>query len=209
MLRLHNYSKQYNRQPVISADLTLPFGSYWLKGSNGAGKTTLMRSIAGQIPFRGSIIADGTDISKKPSLYRRKVNYAEAEPVFPDFLTGNELIRFYREAKGGSESQAADLIEVLGAGAYLHQKTGTYSSGMLKKLSLVLAFIGNPRLILLDEPLITLDTASVHSLTSLIDIERKKGTGLIITSHQEVVLPGSRLLPLVIEDRQLKIADTV
>jgi ABC-2 type transport system ATP-binding protein len=67
---------------------------------------------------------------------------------------------------------------------YLDYAVGTYSSGMTKKLSLVQAFIGNPKLILLDEPLITLDNEALAPLSSLIRDRMKKGVSFLFTSHQ-------------------------
>ena len=77
------------------------------------------------------------------------------------------------------------LVEVLGMHEYINNKTGTYSAGMNKKLSLVLAFIGNPSLVILDEPLITLDPHAFHQVSSLI-IEKNKnnGIGFLMSSHQ-------------------------
>ena len=135
--------------------------------------------------------------------YAKIVNYAEAEPIYPPFLSGKELVDFYKAAKGGDFP--GQLIKNIGADHFLHQKTVTYSSGMLKKLSLVLAFIGNPKLILLDEPLIALDTAAVEVLQSAILEYRKKGVSFLITSHQLLnnqVLEGSTTL--LVKDKKLQ-----
>ena len=184
--------------------MELPTGIYWLKGINGSGKTTLIKSIAGLIPYKGSILINSISIRKDSTAYRSSVNYAEAEPLYPDFLTGNELISFYIKAKRGSKAQAAELVEALGAGSYLGQKVGTYSSGMAKKLSLILAFIGEPKLILLDEPLITLDVASVSALQNVIQQRLDSGISILITSHQELPHTGLKPIHLIIENATLK-----
>ncbi len=179
---------------------------YWLKGENGSGKSTLFRSMAGLIPFTGEIEVAGRAIHKDRIGYRMIVNYAEAEPVYPTFLTGRELVNFYATTKKADPQQVEELIVALGIGAYVGNKTGTYSSGMLKKLSLVLAFIGNPRLILLDEPLITLDQASVTNLMDMIEQAITKGITIIITSHQQLVTGNYSSAGLSISDHTLVLA---
>ncbi|MGV3539991.1 MAG: ABC transporter ATP-binding protein, partial [Rufibacter sp.] len=92
-----------------------------------------------------------------------------------------------------TQGQAEQLANTLGAEEFLHKATGTYSSGMMKKLSLVLAFLGQPSLILLDEPLITLDTATVQAMYTLIKERHRQGVSFLLTSHQDIEMPD---LPL-------------
>jgi ABC-2 type transport system ATP-binding protein len=206
MLRFENYKKGYDRKEVITIpQLNLEHGIYWLRGENGAGKTTLIKSIAGLTPFDGSIIAAGQDIRKNRIAYTAIVNYAEAEPIYPGFLNGNDLIRFYAKTKKAPQDQVAALSEKLGINNYADNKIATYSSGMAKKLSLVLGFTGNPKLILLDEPLITLDTRSVGILQDIILHSFEKGISFIITSHQEITLGTHNITRLQIENKTLKI----
>jgi ABC-2 type transport system ATP-binding protein len=187
LLQFRNYKKSYDYGSKIVLgipELTLNRGIYWLKGPNGSGKTSLFKSIAGLIPFDGDIIVDGINIRKQRMAYRKIVNWAEAEPVYPDFLTGNELVAFYQATKGGSTNHIKELIGVIGIEKYLHQKVGSYSSGMVKKLSLLLAFIGEPKLILLDEPLITLDAQTVSIIQKMIQQYYQTGVSFLISSHQ-------------------------
>jgi ABC-2 type transport system ATP-binding protein len=185
MLTITSFQKKYpgNDEPVLSIPhFKLDKGIYWIKGENGSGKTSLIKSIAGLIPFAGSIAVNDVELSKQRMAYTKMVNYAEAEPLYPPFLTGKELIDFYKNTTGGD--LPADLITALGVEKFMHNKTAVYSSGMMKKLSLVLGFTGNPQLILLDEPLIALDIAAVEILQLTIAAYNKKGVSLIITSHQ-------------------------
>ncbi|RYZ26650.1 MAG: ATP-binding cassette domain-containing protein [Sphingobacteriales bacterium] len=168
MIEFQQFSKEYNGDLVVSADLKLEQGLYWLKAGNGTGKTTLLQSMGGLIPFDGNIRVNGLSVKNNSREYRKTVNYAEAEPLYPEFLTGRDLIRFYLETKTGDPAAADIVSHTLGVDAFAGKKLGTYSSGMAKKLSLLLAFIGNPSLILLDEPLITLDKESVTLLYDLI-----------------------------------------
>ncbi|RZK47771.1 MAG: ATP-binding cassette domain-containing protein, partial [Hymenobacter sp.] len=117
--------------------------------------------------------------------YRRLVNFAEAEPVFPEFLTGRELINLFRVAKAGPPHQEDFYLESLRLTAYVHEPINTYSSGMRKKLALVLAFLGRPACILLDEPLTTLDAEAVPVLCAWIARQHaEQGTSFLLSSHQ-------------------------
>jgi len=185
MLTITNFQKKYGTslEPVLSIiECKIDNGIYWIKGENGSGKTSLLKSIAGLIPFEGNITVAGCAINLNRMTYLQQVNYAEAEPQYPLFLSGKELIDFYRSAKKGNFPET--LIHDLGVEKFMHQKTSTYSSGMLKKLSLVLAFIGKPTLVLLDEPLIALDVAAVEVLQAAIRQYNQSGVSFIITSHQ-------------------------
>ena len=171
MIIFSKYEKKYpgGSGLVISIpELTLNNGIYWLKGENGSGKTTLLKSIAGLIPYKGVISVNDIRSNEHKMTFRKIVAYAEAEPVYPGFLTGRDIIHFYSNTKGPGSFTPGRLSEMLGTESYLDQKTATYSAGMLKKLSLLLAFIGTPALIMLDEPLITLDKNSVTAIQALI-----------------------------------------
>ncbi|MEI9810913.1 MAG: ATP-binding cassette domain-containing protein [Bacteroidota bacterium] len=188
MLSLVNISKSYSSQLIFTIPaLELPKGIYWLKGSNGAGKSTLLKTMAGLLPFKGDITLNKTiSLKKNPVSYRFLVNHAEAEPQFPAFLTGGELTRFVSGVKKGTEQQIAELKDILGIDNYLDNPTGSYSSGMLKKLSLLLAFIGQPEWILLDEPLTTLDLATQDALCRLINQKHQAGISFLLTSHHDI-----------------------
>lgn len=204
MLRFTAFNKHYDDTLVIQApDMELAHGIYWLKGENGSGKSTLIKSIAGLIPFNGNISVGGIDVRKNRIAYRLAVNYAEAEPLYPGFLTGNDLISFYLNTKRGTASQAAELMGALGVDGYAHHKIGTYSSGMAKKLSLVLGLLGQPKLVLLDEPLITLDQEAVSILQQITARYHQAGMSFLITSHQEITLPGQPFTRLTIVDKTL------
>jgi ABC-2 type transport system ATP-binding protein len=189
MLQLSDIQKNYGPHHVFSiAELTLLPGIYWLKGANGAGKSTLLKILAGLIPFKGGVLLNNQySLRKDPVAYRKLVNHAPAEPLYPSFITGTELLEFTSGIKQGTTTQAELIKKSLGIGDYLQQQTGSYSSGMLKKLSLLLAFTGQPQWILLDEPLTTLDQVSQQALCELImQLHHLKQVSFIITSHHDI-----------------------
>ena len=186
MLQFDTVQKHYGNFLAIDIpSLTVADGVYWLQGENGSGKTSFLKMIGGLHPFTGDISLNGSGIKKNRVSFLQKVNYAEAEPLYPSFLTGKDLVKLYCETKKINEQQALELLGQLHITDAYNKPLGAYSSGMLKKLSLVLAFTGNPKWILLDEPLITLDTNAVEFICSLINTSyAQKGISFIITSHQ-------------------------
>jgi ABC-2 type transport system ATP-binding protein len=185
MLQFLEVKKEYGQRIIVSIpELTIPPGIYWLKGSNGSGKTSLLKMISGLIPFSGSITLEGIDLKSRPLEYRKLVGSAEAEPVYPGFLTGRELVGFYQEILKATASQVSRLIDITGVSLFLHTPIGTYSSGMIKRLSLLLAFMGKPKLILLDEPLATLDADAAMRLPALmLEYQKEYGSSCIFSSH--------------------------
>ena len=188
MLEFAEVEKSYNGKTILNITyLKLEKGMYWLQGPNGSGKTTFLRIISGILPFRGSINFCGIDLHKKPAEYRRQISWADAEPEYPSFLTGHELVSFYRYIRQASLSQIDELISLFSVNDFLDQPIGSYSSGLVKKFSIFLAFIGYPPLILLDEPLSSLDPETIPKVMKLInDSNKVLGISFLLSSHQDM-----------------------
>ena len=188
MLELKDVKKSYHSQTILhKTNLQLKNGIYWIKGANGSGKTTLFKMIAGILPFHGDIAFNHISQKKNPVDYRRCVGWAEAEPVYPDFISGRDLICFYSDVRNVEAKEGEELLSLFQLTKYINDPIGAYSAGMTKKLSLLLALIGNPSLCILDEPLITLDSESLGIITSLIiELHKNKRTMFLISSHQDI-----------------------
>jgi ABC-2 type transport system ATP-binding protein len=186
MLRLTQFRKAFGTQEILNIpDLTFEKGIHWIKGKNGSGKSTLFNCLAGLSPFEGQISLGEIDLKKQPNPYKLKVNYSQSEPLFPEFLTGNEMINFFAKLKKAPKGQVEMLAKKLSVDVYADQACGTYSSGMTKKLSIVLAFLGDPELIILDEPLITLDTQAQKIVSQMIVEAHSKGVSFLFSTHQD------------------------
>jgi len=192
VLTVTKLKKAYEGNTVLTVpELTIPPGIHYFRGSNGSGKTTFLRIVAGLLPFTGTVVLDNTyDSQRQPVDYRLRVNYAEAEPVYPDFLTARDLTSFVARAKRAPTGQVDQLADLLGVTAFWTQPIRTYSSGMLKKLSLLLAWLGWPQLVLLDEPLTTLDVETAARLFGFVHEQVRQGVSVWLTSHQDVALTG-------------------
>lgn len=185
MIHILNLKKIYDNSLILDVPaLILKPNIYYIKGVNGSGKSTFLKILAGLIPFEGSVSFNKEiDSIKKPVEYRKLVNYGVAEPMYPHFLKGNDLIKFFEKTKNAPTHQAMELIERFNFQEFSNKPIGTYSSGTLKKLSLILAFIGNPKLLLLDEPLTTIDETTVSALYTLINEYYTEDMILILSSH--------------------------
>lgn len=185
VLEIRDLHQKYGDREILSIPhFEVGHGIYWVQGENGAGKSTLFRTLSGMLPFTGSVrIASQFDLKKHPVEYRLKMNLGEAEPIYPAFLTPQDLLNFVSEAKQAPKGQVEDLVKKLGIN-YLNNTFGSCSSGMVKKVSLAFAFLGNPQIIILDEPLITIDKQAREALFGLIRSYFEAGVTFLLSSHQ-------------------------
>ena len=157
-----------------------------LFGPNGAGKTTLLKCLSGLVMPRKGIILWKQKEARETQ--RRLGVLLEGSRAFYWNLTGSENARYFAALKGlpaNSRTQAhLDLLfELLDLGAVRHQLAGTYSTGMKKRLSLLIALLGEPRLLLLDEPTQGLDHASAETLKKYLRRIANLGTSILCATH--------------------------
>jgi len=204
VIEIRNFSKSYDGNLILEIPSgSISKGIHTLSGKNGSGKTTLLKCIAGILPFEGSITLDGIANDRKGKKeYLKLVRYSPAEPVFPSFLKSTDLISFYTSLLPTETSEVDHLVNSFGVHTFKEVEIGHYSSGMIKKLSLVLSFIGHGKVIILDEPYNALDAEACQVLDAMIARKHASGSSLLITSHQD---NGSQLIDskFRIEDRQL------
>ncbi len=160
-LIIDRVSKQYqNHIAVDRISAKLQKGVYGLLGENGAGKTTLMRMICGILkPTSGSISFDGMDVSEEA--YRASLGYLPQDfGYYPEF-TGQDFLMYMAALKGLSKPQAkkkaAELLQLVSLEDVAKNKTKTYSGGMKQRLGIAQALLGQPKLLVLDEPTAGLD----------------------------------------------------
>ena len=184
-LQIQDLSQRYGDSEILNiGSWNIDYGIFWIQGENGAGKSTLFRTLAGMLPYTGLLMLDGKyDLQKHPVDFRLRLNLGEAEPLYPSFLTPADLLEFVAEAKQSPSGQVEMLINLLGIN-YLETPFGNCSSGMVKKLSLALAFLGSPSVIILDEPLITIDREARAALFQLIKTYHENGVTFLLSSHE-------------------------
>jgi len=160
-----------------------------LFGHNGAGKTTMMKLILGVIsPSRGKVEVMGMAPDSKEAWHcRSKVGYLPENVSFYEQLTGLEVLTYFAKLKGFNKKQAIDLLEQVGITHAMKRQVKTYSKGMRQRLGLAQAFIGEPKLLLLDEPTVGLDPIATRDFYQTVDQLKSNGSSVILCSH---VLPG-------------------
>ena len=184
MITIENLHKTFGKVSVLKGlNLAINSGGIFaVLGPNGSGKTTLIKSILGMvIPEKGNIIIDEEQILKT-HLYRNSINYLPQIASFPANLTVIELLQMIKDIRS-KESNETRLIELFDLKPFLKQKLGNLSGGTKQKVNLVLAFMFDAEIIILDEPTTGLDPISLIRLKKIIQEEKQKGKTILITSH--------------------------
>ena len=185
---IRGVSKRYGAMTALhQLDLQLEPGEVLgLFGHNGAGKTTTMKLILGLLtPTEGQVQVLGGR-ADTPEI-RRQLGYLPENVMFYPQLTGRETLHHFARIKGAARQQADDLLEQVGLAHAADRRVKTYSKGMRQRLGLAQALLGDPQLLLLDEPTVGLDPIATQDLYLLIDTLRQQGTSVVLCSH---VLPG-------------------
>lgn len=184
-------SKSYAQLPALR-ELSFEIAAgevVGLFGHNGAGKTTTMKLILGLITAeRGRVCLFGENPgSGQAGALRQRLGYLPENVSFYPQLTGREVLRYFARLKGVALSRAEALLEQVGLGPAINRRVKTYSKGMRQRLGLAQALLGEPQLLLLDEPTVGLDPVATHEFYHTLDELRQHGCSVILSSH---VLPG-------------------
>jgi Cu-processing system ATP-binding protein len=184
MIEIKNLHKKFGKLTVLDGlDLEIRTGGIFaILGPNGSGKTTLIKSILGMvIPSKGDIIFKGESVLQKWE-YRNHLNYLPQIANFPANLTVIELIQMVKDLRP-KESNEEELIRSFDLEPFLNKKLGNLSGGTKQKVNLVLTFMFDSELIILDEPTTGLDPISLIRLKKIISEEKEKGKTILITTH--------------------------
>lgn len=184
MISIKGLNKSFGKNRVlIDLDLEISTkGIFTILGPNGSGKSTLIKSILGlSIPDKGSIEFKGQSILGK-SEYRRQVQYLPQIASFPGNLKVRELINMLKDVRTG-DSNETELIDSFGLHDSLNKKLNSLSGGTKQKVNILLTFMFDGDLMILDEPTTGLDPKALITLKKRIMLEKEKGKTILITSH--------------------------
>lgn len=184
LIRCKNLMKQYgNFMAIDHVSIELHRGEiYGLIGKNGAGKTTLMRMLVGlSIPSSGrTIFLEQEDEKSKQS----KVGCMIENPSIVPYLTAQENLQLHQILRGLKKSSCESELNLVGLSVDKKKKAKDFSLGMKQRLGIAIALLGDPELIILDEPVNGLDPIGVAEIRDLLrDLSKQKNRTILISSH--------------------------
>ncbi|MDH7447293.1 ABC transporter ATP-binding protein [Aquimarina sp. 2201CG14-23] len=190
MLTIKNLNKTYpnGTQALNDVNLTLEKGMFGLLGPNGAGKSTLMRTIATlQLADTGSIDFDGIDVFKQPEELRKTLGYLPQDfGVYPK-VSAEMMLNHIAKVKGITNTSerkgyVADLLNKVNLYKFRNRNLGDFSGGMRQRFGIAQALLGNPKLIIVDEPTAGLDPLERNRFHNLLS-ELGENAVVILSTH--------------------------
>lgn len=185
-IEFQKLSKEYKNGAwgLKGVDLTIEKGVFGLLGPNGAGKTTLMRILSTLLkPTSGICTVNGKDISKNGDAIRRILGYLPQELSMYKNLTAFEFVDYMARLKGYKNKKAIDdVFEEVGLSDVKNQRISTFSGGMKRRVGIAQAIIGNPQIVIVDEPTAGLDPEERVRFRNLISKFAKDKT-VILSTH--------------------------
>jgi ABC-2 type transport system ATP-binding protein len=188
VVEVEGLAKRFGRvQALRGLDLQLSSGVTGLVGPNGAGKTTAMGILLGLLrPDGGEARVFGLDCWQNSFEIRKKVGALHEKPVYPGGFTGRRYLEYVAKFYGAANprERAAEMLGTVGFSDAADRNIGTYSAGMVQRIGLAQALMGQPELVILDEPTANLDPIGrVEFLEKIRELHQEKGISFIISTH--------------------------
>ena len=189
-LNIHNLSKTYPNgvKALKNIELTIPTGMFGLLGPNGAGKSTLMRTIATlQESDEGTIEFEGFDIMENKTRLRKQLGYLPQEFGLYPKVSAENLLDHFADLKGITQKKERKkvvdaLLEQTNLSHVRHKNLNTFSGGMKQRFGIAQALLGDPKLIIVDEPTAGLDPAERNRFNNLLS-EIGENIVVILSTH--------------------------
>ena len=190
MIELENVTKKFGDFTAVdNINLKIKSGEFFgFLGPNGAGKTTTIKMITGLYsPTSGKIKICGIDIQQNPIEAKMNIGYIPDEPFLYDKLTGLEYLYFsgglYKLDKKFLKERIDELIELFELNEWINKLTEEYSRGMRQRIAIASALIHNPRVIVIDEPIVGLDPKSAMIVKNILRWRANNGTTIFMSTH--------------------------
>ena len=190
-IEVEKLCKTINKSIVLE-DINLDMSSgkvYGFQGINGSGKTMLMRALIGLIrPTSGKVCIDGKELGKDID-FPESIGFLLENPAFLDMYSGEDNLKLLAKVDGNVDKKSVEneirgLIDDVGLGQAGRKKYKKYSLGMKQRLGIAVAMLGDPRLLILDEPLNGLDVQGMQDLEErLLAMHEDRSIGILISSH--------------------------
>lgn len=184
MIKINNLHKKFGENQVLKGvDLEIEKGVLAILGPNGSGKTTLNKCILGMVfPDKGDILIDNQNISRQWE-YRKQIDYLPQIANFPNNITVAELIKMIKDLRNINDKEEKRFIDLFKLSSFLNKKLNNLSGGTKQKVNLLLTFMFDNPILILDEPTTGLDPAALIILKQLIMEAKEKGKTILVTSH--------------------------
>lgn len=190
MIELKNLTKKFGSLAAVNRiNLSVSEGEiFGFIGPNGAGKTTTLRMMSGILsPTEGSVTIDGIDMARQPEKAKQRMGYIPDRPFVYEKLTGMEYLRFTADLFGVEDGlfkgQSESLLKRFSLYDWGDDLIESYSHGMKQRLIISAALLHNPRVLVIDEPMVGLDPAGIRMIKNLFRDLAKKGTTLFMSTH--------------------------
>ena len=190
MIELIQVSKRYGTKMAVE-ELSLhiePGELFAFLGPNGAGKTTTIKMICGLLfPTTGTVRVGGFDMQKQGDEARQLISYLPDVPYLYEKLTGREFLQFiadmYGLERGHARKRIDEFVELFELAEFVDDLTERYSHGMRQRTVFASALLHEPKVLIVDEPTVGLDPASVRKLKNILVDQTRGGTTVFLSTH--------------------------
>ncbi|HCV43933.1 MAG TPA: ABC transporter [Bacteroidetes bacterium] len=190
MIELRNLTKKFGSFAAVNdISLTVPSGQFFgFLGPNGAGKTTTIKMMTGlYAPTAGQCFINGFDIQKQPYHAKLQFGYVPDQPYLYERLSGREFLYFV----GGLFNMSSDdvrkkveaLLDMFEIGAFVDKRAEEYSQGMRQRIVLTAALLHDPKVLIIDEPIVGLDPRSARLVKDTLKAKTLEGLTVFMSTH--------------------------
>ncbi len=186
MIKFEQFEKWYGKLCAVKPlDLTINKGeTFALLGPNGGGKSTIIRALVGlHAPTRGRILVNGFNVITQPNDVKKLTSYLPQRITMPGMMTAREIATLYAGLKQVPQNQIDEALEYVALHSDADRYVREFSGGMLQRLGLAIAFLGDPEILVLDEPTLNLDPLGREKFLDLILQLKQRGKTIILSSH--------------------------
>ena len=190
MIELKNLTKRFGHVIAVRGlTLSVPEGEiFGFIGPNGAGKTTTLRMMGGVLlPTEGSVIIDGIDLTKEPERAKKRIGFIPDRPFLYEKLTGMEFLKFTADLYGveshSFQGRAREILKQFSLDHWADELIESYSHGMKQRLIVSAALLHDPKVMIVDEPMVGLDPAGIRLIKAVFRDLAKRGITIFMSTH--------------------------
>jgi ABC-2 type transport system ATP-binding protein len=216
MIEIDNVTRKYGTKVAVSQlTLRIPPGELFaFLGPNGAGKTTTIKMMVGLLrPSAGTIRLCGHDVGKRQLAANRLLGYVPDVPYLYDKLSGVEFLRFIAEMYGlekrEAERKIAEQVAAFDLDDFVDDLTESYSHGMKQRLTFAAAMLHDPKVLVIDEPMVGLDPRTVRLVKDMLRAKAAAGQTIFMSTHLLAIAEEIADRVGIIDDGRLRFLGTI